>query len=117
MHPEQDVIVTLSEQGVSCAHPGGSIEFVGWDELRAVIIQTTSEGPFLPDVFWVLVGERGGCVVPQGATGERELFERLQRLQDFDNDAVLSAMRCTENRRFLCWQKTTLSEYPPLELR
>lgn len=106
MCPEQDVIVTLLDQGVSCAHPGESTESVGWDELRAVIIQTTSDGPFMPDVFWLLVGERGGCVVPQGATGERALFERLQALPGFDNQAVISAMVCTENKHFLCWQKS-----------
>jgi hypothetical protein len=38
----------------------------------------TGAGPFAPDVFWILRGSAGGCAVPHGATGDRELLERLQ---------------------------------------
>lgn len=105
MHTEEAVIVTLTEHGVSCTHPDGSIEAVEWDDLQAVIIETTDKGPYAADVFWILVGKKGGCVAPQGATGEDELFIKLQGLAGFDNEAVLSAMACSENKRFLCWEK------------
>ena len=57
------------------------------------------------DVFWVLHGLNRGCAIPQGATGEKELLERLQKLPNFDNGAVIEAMGCTSDRRFLCWEK------------
>jgi hypothetical protein len=107
MYPEQTVVVTITEQGVSCSRPDGAVESVAWDDLQGVIIETTDTGPFAPDVFWVLVGEHGGCVIPQGATGEKELLNRLQALDGFDNEVLIQAMMSSENQRFLCWEKKT----------
>ena len=48
----------------------------------------------MPDVFWILAGTStsSGCVIPQGATGDSALLERLQKLPGFDDpDAVLTA--------------------------
>jgi hypothetical protein len=105
LQPESQYVVWLSESEMSCTHPDGTTERVAWDDLQRVEIVTTDHGPFLPDVFWVLHGSEAGCVVPQGATGDRELLERLQQLPGFRNEAVIEAMPSTENRRFLCWEK------------
>ena len=105
LDPERGYVVTLSDHEVACRHPDGLIESVPWDELRAVLLETNDQGPFAIDVFWILVGQRGGCVIPQGAHGEAALLERLQALDGFDNDAVIQAMMSTENQRFLCWQR------------
>lgn len=104
-NPERAWIVTLSEQGVSCQRPNGLQESVAWADLRAVLLETTDAGPFAADIFWILVGEQQGCVIPKGATGETALLERLQLLDGFDNIAVILAMSSTGNQRFLCWQK------------
>jgi hypothetical protein len=103
--PESRYNVQVSESGVSCTDPDGAIESVAWSNLQQVEIVTTDHGPFLPDVFWVLHGLDTVCVVPQGATGDRELMERLQQLPGFRNEAVIDAMSSTDNRRFLCWEK------------
>jgi hypothetical protein len=58
-----------------------------------------------PDVFWVLHGTTGGCAIPQGATGDRELLKRLQTLPGFDNAAFIEAMGSTADKKFLCWQR------------
>ena len=76
-----------------------------WGDLQKVEVVTTGNGPFAPDVFWVLHGTGGGCLVPQGATGDKELLERLQALPGFDNRAFIEAMSCASERRFLCWQR------------
>ena len=102
---EQLTIVQLSDSGVSCTRPGGLREEVDWSDLQRVEIMTTDTGPYLTDVFWVLHGTRSGCVVPQGASGEKELVERLQALPGFRNQAVIEAMSCTQNQSFLCWEK------------
>lgn len=103
--PESRFVVRLSDAEVVCERPDGKVERVGWADLRKVEIVTTSEGPLVPDVFWVLHGSRSGCAVPQGATGDQELLARLQALPGFDNNAVIAAMTCASDRRFLCWQK------------
>ena len=105
LQPESQYVVRMSESEVSCTHPDGTTESVAWDALQRIEIVTTDTGPFLMDVFWVLDGGDRGCVVPQGATGDRELLGRLQELPGFRNDAVISAMACTNNQRFLVWEK------------
>jgi hypothetical protein len=106
LKPESDYVVEVSDTGATCLRPDGKTESVKWDDLQRVEILTTDEGPFLPDVFWVLYGSTGGCVVPWGATGERELIERLQALAGFHNDAIVNAACLTTNNRLLCWERT-----------
>jgi hypothetical protein len=105
LDPESRFVVRLSDAEVVCERPDGKIERVGWADLQKVEVVTTSDGPFVPDVFWVLHGTAGGCAIPQGATGDSQLLERLQTLPGFDNRAFIEAMSCVSNRRFLCWQR------------
>lgn len=102
---ESEVVVLLSEEGITCTRPGGLTERVRWDDLMRIEIFTTSEGPWATDVFWVLSGSESGCVVPMGATGEREMLRRLQELSGFDNEAVIQAMGSVDDARFLCWAR------------
>jgi hypothetical protein len=77
--------------------------------LSAVVIKTTDQGPFLEDVFFILIGkdQQSGCVVTQGAAGESELFNALQtRLPGIDNEKVIEAMSSTDNHSFLIWRRT-----------
>jgi hypothetical protein len=106
LQPGSRYVVRISESDMSCTHPNGTTESVAWDDLQQVEIVTTDDGPFRPDILWVLHGSNTGCVVPQGATGEPELLGRLQQLRGFRNKDVIEAMTSTENRRFLCWEKT-----------
>lgn len=86
--------------------PDGRTERVAWDELQAFIVETTDEGPGAPDVFWILLGSaESGCVIPQGATGDKALLERLQALPGFNNQEFIRAMGSTSNQRFLCWER------------
>lgn len=107
LEPESQIKVRFDEEGVLCTRPGGAREFVSWRDLGAVIIETNDTGPFGTDVFWLLLGEGGksGCVIPQGADGETELLDRLQKLPGFDSRAVIEAMSSTEDQRYLCWKK------------
>jgi len=105
LHPEQTYRVEISADGVSCRHPHGLVETVRWDELQAVLLETNDQGPFAMDVYWILIGDQGGCVIPQGAIGEQELLRRLQMLDGFDSHAVIQAMLSTDNQRFLCWER------------
>lgn len=90
---------------MSYEHPEGTIESIGWDDLRRVEVVTTDQGPFLPDSFWVLTGNETQCTIAQGANGESSLLERLQTLSGFDNDVLISAIGSTSNARFLCWDQ------------
>jgi hypothetical protein len=110
LQPESLYVVRLTESGVSCTDHEGATESAAWADLQKVEIVTTDQGPLLPDVFFVLHGSKANCVVPQGATGDRELLERIQQLSGFRNDMVIEAMSSTDNRRFLCWEKLDSTE-------
>ena len=101
---ESRFVISVDGTRIICHRPDGTSEQVNWSDLRAVIIETTDRGPAVCDVFWILVGTKGGSVIPQGATNEKELLSRLQALPGFDNQAVIRAMGSTENQRFLCWE-------------
>jgi hypothetical protein len=114
--PESLFIVQVGDADVVCDRPDGKREHVTWDELERVEIVSTSEGPFVPDTFWLLVGTTGGCAIPWGATGERELLARLQDLPGFDNGAVIDAASDVTDNRRTCWERSRTrgdgSEHP-----
>jgi hypothetical protein len=103
---EKKWVVAVSDTQVSCTRPNGKVETLNWDDLKIVVIETTDEGPYAPDVFWYLAGEQTGCVIPHGATGDDVMEKRLQALPGFDNEAFIEAMTSTSNRKFILWQRT-----------
>jgi hypothetical protein len=109
LEPESLFVVAVSDSDVSCTRPDKTVERVRWADLESVELVTADEGPFSPDVFWVLQGSTDGCVIPQGASGERLLLERLQGLPGFDNVAVIRAITLTANSRLRCWRKPVAS--------
>ena len=100
---EGDTQLAIDESGVVCRRPSGTVESIARGDLQTVTIKTIDGGPFAADVLYVLSGAKGGCIVPQSVPESGELLERLQKLLDFDNNAVISAIECTENDEFLCW--------------
>jgi hypothetical protein len=105
LNPESSFLVSLSAEGILCRSPDGESRSVRWEDLEVVEILTTDDGPFAPDVFWMLHGSNGGVSVPQGASGESELVEKLQSLEGFNNEAFIEAMASTTNQSFVCWKK------------
>jgi hypothetical protein len=104
-HEPPKVIATFDDHGASCRWPDGTSVSVAWDDLRSVEIHTTDAGPFVEDVFLVLRATDGDCVVPQGAEGFAKLIAHLKQWSGFDIEALYSAMTCTDNATFLCWER------------
>lgn len=96
--------VELSDEAILYHRPDGTICSARWETLRAVLIETSDDGPFSEDVWWILIDGDGHCTIPQEA-GTEALLARLQELPGFDNEAVIAAMMSVENQRFLCWQR------------
>jgi hypothetical protein len=99
------ITVEIDEEWIVCKRGLTRREAVRWSDLKAVLIETTDQGPFQNDVFWVLVGESSRCVVPQEAEGLQQLLAKLQTLAGFDSNVVVEAMGTAENRTFVCWRK------------
>ena len=102
---EAQFSVSFDDKEIRLRIPDGRQFTVSWSELVGVAIQTTDEGPFQPDVFWVLGTKESSLRIPHGAKGDEKLLHRLQQLSGFDNKAFISAMGSADNNLFICWQK------------
>ena len=102
--PEEDYVITLTDESIEVAHPNGTKETVRWDDLQTVQIVTTDQGP-LPDVWFVLCGKKNQCRFPQDAPKSKEAYERLARLEGFDYETFIQAMCVAENAQHLVWQR------------
>ncbi len=104
--PQGREFVQVDEQGVSVATKKG-IESVAWPRIERVRILTTSGGPFVEDVFFVLEEPNGkGCVVPHAAAVRTKLLEELEaRLPGVRDDKVIEAMGCASDNSFTIWER------------
>jgi hypothetical protein len=107
LNPESQVVIKFDDEKIWCTWPGAPDQSMLWSELIGVAIKTTDEGPFAPDVFWILGAKDKVVMYPGGATGEHEILSRLQKLPNFNNESVISAAGCTDNSVFICWEKDT----------
>jgi hypothetical protein len=105
--PERKFVVEFDDRVVSLSHPERKKEVVPWVDIDEVAIATTDNGPWACDWFWVLRAGSGGLVVPQGATGESKLLERLQQLPGFDNGAILAVGPRTDKSQVTCWKRAS----------
>lgn len=98
-------VVSVDEIEVRCSHRDGSLERVAWAELERVDVVTTDDGPFAPDIYWLLRSSSGGCAVPREAQGHPVLLERLLALPNFDHQNFIRAQGSIEKACFQVWQR------------
>jgi hypothetical protein len=103
--PESLYVVRANDEAVSCTDPQGRLEMVMWNDLQRVEIQTNALGPVLPDLFWVLIGNKSSCQMPLGAKGEEAITERVFALPGVDRAAFGRAMCSTSDGVFVIWEK------------
>ena len=82
----------------------GRIKTIPWKDLIRVEVQTTDQGPFLEDLFYVLVAKRQSVRISEDEAAYCSLMTHFKNLKDFNFDAIVSASSCVENRTYLCWQ-------------
>lgn len=107
LEPEAGIDVVSNGEGIVVAFPGDSPRSLRWGDFGRVFIRTTDEGPWAPDVFWIVEDRTGqsALIFPGGASGEGEALEAMQaRLPGFDNAALIKAMGCTWHAVFVLWQ-------------
>jgi hypothetical protein len=101
----ESAIVAFDEREIYCTYKSKAGGSVKWQNLCEVGIVTTDAGPAGEDLYWILVGETGSCIVPGTAMGCDRLLARLQQLPEFDNLQVIRAMSSTGRGRFICWRR------------
>lgn len=74
-------------------------------QLTEVALMTTSQGPFEPDVFFLLSYDDGSSrSVPMD--DDDRLLEGLQRLPGFDNETFIQAMSVCEEGLSVLWRRS-----------
>jgi hypothetical protein len=107
---ERQVILRFDAAGISSSYPDGTTQAIGWHQVQRIVIETNDSGPWGADVWWLLEGDHQRCAYPQGATGDTEaMFEYPKRFVGFNDSAVIEAMGCTSNARFVCWERKQIS--------
>lgn len=97
--------IIVDETGLNAVAANGQELRVEFSDLDRVAIRTTDEGPGAEDVYWLLVAGSQECLIPHGASGEPDLFDRLLRLPLFDSQAMVAAMTGSDHAEFECWQR------------
>ena len=98
--------VTSDEREIVLASRDQQIARIAWSDIARVIVRTTDEGPFLPDVYWEIYRDEDqpALMFPQGVAGDGELIGELQRrLPGFANDRLIQALTRTSNDVFVVW--------------
>ncbi len=110
--PEDYFEVTITDEMVSVEHPQRKKEQVKWADIETIKIITTDQGPAQPDVWIALLGSETGCLIPQGAKGYDEIYDRISQYEDFNFENVIKAMGSTDNEEFLVWSKNKIGRAP-----
>ena len=74
-------------------------------EIEKVLIVTTEDGPFYPDVWWTIVANEKTLIFPQGAKGENKLSDKIMNFPGFNFEKFMESMKCVEDMEFVCWTK------------
>ena len=95
----------LNGQTITIKRPFRKSVSVGIDELDEIGVETTDQGPFVEDVFWIL--KRGELRIRIGDPHPifKMLMDRFGLLEGFDWQPFVDAMSCSDNRYFMCWRR------------
>src|SRR5688572_19143539 len=76
--------VEYDEKEIKVAHPKRPIEQIDWNEIEEIKLINTDEGPFLPDVWLVLLGNGKGVSIPQGSEGWDKIYNIVSKYEKFN---------------------------------
>jgi hypothetical protein len=103
--PEDYYKVEITDLDIKVTHPKRPVEIIQWNEIEEIKLINTDEGPFLPDVWLVLIGNGKGCSIPQGSKGWEDVYDIVSKYKEFNFENVIKSASCTENQTFELWKK------------
>jgi hypothetical protein len=100
-----DYRLVMTNDEIACERPRRQRESIRWDDVMRIWYVTTSDGPRLPDEWFVLEGEQGACSFPTEARGFDGIWDELkQRFAGFDYRPIIQGG--TNDAKHLCWDRT-----------
>ena len=103
--PEDYYETEITDSYVKVTHPKRDEEKIKWNEIEEIKMINTDEGPFLPDVWLVLIGKDKGCSIPQGSEGWDKVYDIVSKYDGFNFEKVIESASCTDNATFDLWKK------------
>lgn len=103
--PEKLYISTITDEIIVVEHPDREPESIKWNEIEIIYLVNTDDGPICPDVWLILEGKEKGCSIPQGSEGFEKVYDIISKYDGFDFESFINSMSCTDNQRFILWQK------------
>jgi hypothetical protein len=98
--------LTITDEIVQIEHPKHKTEKVRWDEIHEIWMVTTDDGPVVSDIFMVLIGMEGGCVIPAfDCEGYDQVFDIVSKYKNFNFENYIASMSCAYEERFVVWKK------------
>ncbi len=98
-------VVEVTERQIAyfSADGGGAVSV---DNLVRVHIDTTIDGPYQSDIFWVMTPEEGPALhIPGDAVGAAKIFDALAPLEGVDYEAAIRGSSKTRAGSFLVWER------------
>jgi hypothetical protein len=103
--PEDLYEVEITDAYVKVIHPSRPVEQIDWKEIEEIKLVNTDEGPLLPDVWMILIGNNKGCSIPQGSEGWEKVYDIVSKYEGFNFENVIESASCAENKVFDLWKK------------
>lgn len=103
--PEDFYETEITDVYVKVTHPKRKDEQINWNEIEEIKLINTDEGPFLPDVWLILMGNGKGCSIPQGSDGWNKVYDIVSKYDGFNFENVIKSASCTDNEIFELWQR------------
>lgn len=104
-HPVDYYETEITDVYVKVTHPERKDEQIDWDEIEEIKLINTDEGPFLPDVWLVLMGNGKGCAIPQGSEGWDMVYDVVSTYEGFNFGNVIKSAVCSDNETFELWRR------------
>ena len=104
-NPEDDFVITITDEIVRVEHPYRKTEEILWKDINEIRFINTDTGPFTPDVWLALIGDKSGCLLPQGSKGCEKVYDIVSKYEGFDFENVIKSMSSTDNEQFLLWTR------------
>jgi hypothetical protein len=102
---EDKYITLVTDELVRVKHSSRKTQEIIWKDIKEILLHNTDEGPFLPDVWLVLVGDSVSCSIPQGCKGYEQVYNIVSKYEGFNFENVIASMSSTNNEQFLLWKR------------
>jgi hypothetical protein len=102
--PEDDYVTIISQDGVVVKHPKNEAEEILWKEIEQIKLIKNEAGPWSPDIWLALIGEKSACFIPHGSEGFDKVYEIISKYHNFNFENFTKSMTCTVNQEFVLWE-------------